>query len=185
MTRAYKTEGIILKRVNFGETDRILTIFTKHCGKIKALAKGIRKLKSRKAGNLELFNHAVLVLSEGKGLDIITETWVVDSFVKLRRNLSSIGRAFQIAEVTDKLTAEREANRRVFELLLEALKGQKTVREFEIELLKELGFGLPKKLSEKSVENFNESIIEKRLKSKRIFPTPIFPIPDRTKEAIQ
>ena len=169
MTRTYKTEGIVIKRVNFGEADRILTIFTKHYGKIKAIAKGVRKVTSRKGGNLELFNQVILFLSEGKNWDIITEAEAVNSFENLRKNLTFVGRAFQIAEVVDRLTAEREESRKVFELLIEALSGKKNVKEFEIELLKELGFGLPKDLSEKSVVHFIESIIEKKLKSKKIW----------------
>jgi len=171
VTRSYKTEGIVLKRVNFGEADRILTIFTKHDGKIKAIAKGVRKVTSRKGGNLELFNQVILFLSEGKNWDIITEAEAVNSFENLRKNLTLVSRAFQIAEVVDRLTAEREESRKVFELLIEALSGKKNVKEFEIELLKELGFGLPKDLSEKSVVHFIESIIEKRLKSKKIWQT--------------
>lgn len=169
MTRTYKTEGIVLKRVNFGEADRILTIFTKHYGRIKAMAKGVRKLKSRKAGSLELFNHVGLFLSEGKDLDLITEAEIINSFANLRQNLGGVGHAFQMVEVVDRLTAEREKSEPVFDLLLEALKGQKTVREFEIEILQELGFGTPRDLSEKSLENFIENIIEKRLKSKGIW----------------
>ena len=60
MRRTYKTEGIILKRINFGEADRILTSYTKHFGKISLLAKGVRKITSRKGGNIELFNQTVL-----------------------------------------------------------------------------------------------------------------------------
>lgn len=169
MSRTYKTEGIVIKRVNFGEADRILTIFTKHYGKIKAIAKGVRRVKSRKGGNLELFNQVILFLSEGKNWDIITEAEAINSFENLRKNLTFVGRAFQIAEVVDRLTAEREESRKVFELLIEALSGKKNVKEFEIELLRELGFGLPRDLSEKSVVHFIESIIEKRLKSKKIW----------------
>lgn len=173
MTRTYKTEGIILKRVNFGEADRILTIFTKRYGKIKVIAKGVRKTTSKKGGFLELFNDVALFLSEGKNFDIITETEVINSFEKIRGNLRLVGRAFQIAEIADRLTAEREENQRVFELLRKSFQDlnrgkREAVLSFEIELLKELGFGLPGDLSEKSVEAFIESIIEKRLISKQI-----------------
>jgi len=78
--RSYKTEGIVLKRINYGEADRILTIYTKRHGKIRAIAKGVRKLTSRKAGSLELFNNVVLFLVKGKNLDIITEAQTVDLF---------------------------------------------------------------------------------------------------------
>jgi len=169
--RAYKTEGIVLKRINFSETDRILTIFTKHHGKIKTIAKGIRQVKSRKAGSLELFNQVVLYLSLGKNFDIITEVEVVNGFADFRQQLDWVGYAFQIVEVTDKLTAERQPNCRVFDLLKRALASldPAMVLKFEIELLKELGFGLPKNLTASSVERFIENIIEKTLKTKKIF----------------
>lgn len=171
MRRSYKTEGIIIKRVNFGEADRILTIFTKHYGRIKAIAKGVRRIVSRKAGNLELFNQVILFLSMGKNWDIITDVEVVNNFAKQRQELDWVGQAFQIAEVVDKLTAEREENRRVFKLLKNALGNldKEVVVQFEIDLLGELGFGTPKDKSEKSVVHFIENIIEKRLKSKRIW----------------
>jgi len=65
MSRSYKAEGIILKRINFSEADKILTIFTKRHGKVRAIAKGVRRLTSRKAGSVELFNQAGLFLLEG------------------------------------------------------------------------------------------------------------------------
>ncbi len=172
MKKAYKTEGIVLKRINFSETDRILTIFTKRHGKIKTIAKGIRQVKSRKAGSLELFNQVVLCLSAGKNFDIITEVEVVNGFANFRQRLDWVGYAFQIMEVTDKLTAERQPNHRVFDLLKRALASSDSaiVLKFEIELLKELGFGLPKDITASSVEMFIENIIEKRLKSKKLFP---------------
>jgi len=171
VTRNYRTEGIILKRLNLGETDRILTIFSKYHGKIKAIAKGVRRLKSRKGGSLELFNHVSLYLAEGKNFDIITDVEIINNFIKQRQGLKWIAGAFQIAEAIDKLTAEKQSNRQAFELLKKALSSsyQDIVLKFEIELLKELGFGLPKNLSSTSVENFIESIIEKKLNSKKIF----------------
>lgn len=175
--RGYKTEGIILKRLNFGETDRLLTIFTKHYGKIKAIAKGVRRLKSRKAGSLELFNQLQLVIAEGKNLDIITEVELSRSFNQLRKNLKLVIQAFQVVEALDKLTPERQPSRQLFQLLQEGLQrldqGQESaVLEFEIALLKELGFGLPKKLDSKSVKSYIETISEKKLMSKGIFPDP-------------
>ena len=80
MHHSFKTEGIILKRMNYGEADRILTIYTLHHGKIRAMAKGVRKLQSRKAGSLELFNHSVLFLIKGKNLDLVTEAQTIDLF---------------------------------------------------------------------------------------------------------
>ena len=115
--KTYKTEGIIIKRINFGEADRILTIFTKHYGKIKAIAKGIRKIKSRRAPHLELFNQTVLFLYKGKNLDIITEAQLVDSFSTLRKNLRKVAFAFGVCELVDQLTREGQKQLKAYELL--------------------------------------------------------------------
>lgn len=175
--RAYKTEGIIIKRTNFGEADRILTIFTKHYGKIRAIAKGVRKIKSRRAPHLELFNHTSCFLSKGKNLDIITEAQLINSFSKLKKDLKKVGLAFKACELADQLTREDQSQRRVFELLegclndlnhLNKKESEEVVKIFEQELLQVLGF-LPKgqALEKIDVEHFIEKIIEKKLKTKK------------------
>ncbi|MCJ7829483.1 DNA repair protein RecO [Patescibacteria group bacterium] len=173
---SYKTEGIILKRINYGEADKILTIYTKHHGKIKALAKGIRKLTSRKAGSLELFNHAVVFLVKGKNFDLVTEAQAVDLFKSWRQNLIRVGVAYYFCELVDKLTPEEQENMAVFELLSDSLgKIDKTglkvlVRDFEEKLLTDLGFGVPAVLQKQSgsLKAYIESIIEKRINSPKI-----------------
>ena len=72
MTKSYKADGIIVARKNFGETDKLVTIFTKQYGKKVVLAKGIRRITSRRAPHLELFSAVSLVLRSGKSFDYIT-----------------------------------------------------------------------------------------------------------------
>ena len=142
----YKTKGIILRRTNLGEADRILTIYTHKHGKIKAIAKGIRKILSRLAGRLELFCLVDLVIAEGRNLDIVTDAETLKCFFKLRSNLSSTHNAYYLADVIDKFTAENEANPRVFSLLEQVLEnldggtGKLLISYFEINLLSELGY---------------------------------------------
>lgn len=175
-TRTYKTEGIILKRTNFGEADRILTIYTKHYGKIRAIAKGVRKIASRKGGNVEAFNHVSLFLAQGRNLDLVTEAEVINSFKSWRKNLKKIGTAYYFCELVDKLTPDGQANRAVFELLREYLvkigrEGEsELIRSFEEQLLGELGFGVPEALKKTpgSLKNYIESIIEKKINSPKI-----------------
>lgn len=174
--RTYKTEGIVLKRTNYGEADRILTIYTKNYGKIKAMAKGIRKITSRKAGSLEPFTHTVLFLAKGKNLDIITETQSVNAFKSWRSDLNRVGVAYYFCELVDKLTPEEQENYLVFEILkgyLARLKNsglRQLVRSFEEELLIELGFGIPEilKKTEGSLKNYIETITEKSINSPKI-----------------
>lgn len=174
--RTYKTEGIILKRSNYGEADRLLTIFTKHYGKIRVMAKGVRKLSSRKAGSLELFNHSTLFLVKGKNLDLVTEAQTVNLFKSWRKDLNKIALAYYFCELVDKLTPDNQPHPLVFELLRQAFlkigiePPHRLVREFEEKLLKELGFGVPEVLQKTpgSLRTYIESIIEKHLNSPKI-----------------
>jgi len=176
MGRTYKTEGIILKRTNFGEADRILTIYTKHYGKIRAIAKGVRKITSRKGGNVEAFNHVSLFLARGRNLDIVTEAEVIESFKSWRKDLKKVGLAFYFCELVDKLTPDGQASRVVFELLQESLGKidkeslPELARSFEERLLEELGFGVPEALKRRpdSLKGYIESIIEKKINSPKI-----------------
>lgn len=176
MGRTYKTEGIILKRTNYGEADRILTIYTKHYGKIRVLAKGVRRITSRRGGNVELFNQAVIFLSQGKNLDSLQEAQVVNSFKSWRNDLKKVVVAYYFCELVDKLTPEGQANPKVFQLLSRFLEKIATaslpelVRSFEEVLLTELGFGIPKELKDrsKSLKDYIESITEKKIYSRTI-----------------
>lgn len=177
MSRSYKTEGIIIKRRNVGETDKILTIFTKHYGKIRVIAKGIRKINSRKAGNLELFNYCSFVIAEGRNFDIIMEVKPINIFSSWRKSLKKVGLAYYFAELVDKLTGERQANKAVFELLKNFLNklGQFTgdflllMRTFEENILVNLGFGVPPHLQnyKGSLKSYIEAIAEKEIHTPR------------------
>ncbi|MFA6492884.1 MAG: DNA repair protein RecO, partial [Patescibacteria group bacterium] len=95
----YKTRGIILKRTNLNEADRILTIFTENNGRIKAVAKGIRKTLSKLAGHLELFCLTDFVIAEGRNLDTITAAETQKCFINLRGDLESTNVAYYLAEI--------------------------------------------------------------------------------------
>lgn len=142
----YKTKGIILKRTNLGEADRILTIYTDRYGKVKAIAKGVRKTLSKLAGHLEPFCLVNLSIAEGRNLDIVTDAEIVKCFIKLRNRLKTTNIAYYLAEIIDKMTAENEAHPEIFELLEEVLEnldnGQNKLllAYFEMNFLAESGF---------------------------------------------
>lgn len=144
--RGFKTEGIILKRRNFGEADRILTVFTPSKGKMSVLAKGVRRIKSRRAGNVELLNRAVMYLHQSKGMPILTEAQTLASFQKIKEDLTLSTYAYHLIELVDKLTAENQENRILYEHLVEVLKRlerkprQILIRAFEAKILSNLGF---------------------------------------------
>ena len=150
MTRSYKLEAIILKRINFSEADRLITVFSKNHGRVVLVAKGVRKITSRKKGHLELFTHVKLQVAKTKGLGIITEAETITNFSKLGQNLNRARIAYLLAELIDKMTAEEQEQEEVFYLLLDSLvtlNSQKATKNFilnfEVSLLEFLGFGLP------------------------------------------
>jgi len=118
----YKGEGIILKRVNVGEADRIITFYTKNNGKIKAKARGVRKPLSKLAGSLELFNYDQLIFFQGKNIDRVTSAEVILSFKRIRGNLEKMSAAYLISELVDKLTEVKDKNYRLFNLLVDTFK---------------------------------------------------------------
>jgi len=145
--RLYRAEAIILKRSNLGEADRLLTLYTPHMGKRRVTAKGIRKLTSRKAGHLELFTHSQLLLARGRSLDIITQAETINSFPKLRTDLSRTSHVYYISELLDRFTREGIDNHPLFELLLQTLGWlddgfniSLTARFYELHLLGLVGY---------------------------------------------
>ena len=144
--RSFKTEGVILKRRNFGEADRILTVFTLHKGKISVIAKGVRRITSRRAGNVELLNRVSMYLYQAKGMPILTEAESLNNFSKLKEDLKLSTYVYHIIEVVEKLTAENQENRILYEHLVEVLKRlernprQILVRAFEAKILSNQGF---------------------------------------------
>lgn len=174
----YKTEGVVLKRVNFGEADRIVTLYTKHFGKVVCLAKGIRKMSSRKRGSLEIFNQVVFFAVRGKGMDIITETESMNSFSGWRKNLKKIVAAYEFCEMVDKLSPENSEQEEIYVLLVTFLKklGETEAENLRV-LLNSFGEFLVQELGywprqRKFPLNFNvssyiEGIIERELKSRK------------------
>ncbi len=141
-----KVEGIILKRRNLGEADRILTVFTHQKGKISVLAKGVRRIHSRRAGNVELLNRVLLYLHQAKTFLILTEASSLETYQKLKEDLTLSTYAFHIIELVDKLTAENQENRILYEDLVNVLQRlsrnprQILVRAFEVKILSLMGF---------------------------------------------
>lgn len=142
----FKTEGIILKRRNLGEADRILTVFSLHRGKISVLAKGVRRITSRRSGNVELLNRVSMYLHPGKNFLILTEAISLDTYQKLKGDLTLSTYVYHILELVDKLTAENQENRILYGYLREVLEKlskkprQILIRAFEAKILSNLGF---------------------------------------------
>ena len=112
-----------------GEADRILTLFTPDAGKVRAVGKGVRRIKSRYGGHLELLNRVQLSISYGRSLDVVNEAQVIESFPALREDLQQLSKAFYLAELVDGFTAEQSQNEPVYHLLLRAFRSLDSARE--------------------------------------------------------
>jgi DNA repair protein RecO (recombination protein O) len=144
---SYRTQAIVLGHMEFGEADRILRLFTLERGKITAIAKGIRKIRSRKAGHLEPFTEVTLFMAKGRNMDIITQAETINPHMGLRQDLQLVGMAAYVLEVLDRFTFEEGQNIAMFRLLsdtltrLESQADPKTVvHYYELRLLDLLGF---------------------------------------------
>ena len=142
----YKTKGIVLKRSNFGEADRLLTIFTEKYGLIRVIAKGVKKPLSKLAGHIELFCLTDFLIVEGKNLDLLTGAEIRKCFFNLRDNIAPTSKAFYLAEIVIRMLPESEPHPNIFKLfddVLENLNSQNSdllVVYFEINILNELGY---------------------------------------------
>lgn len=142
----FATEGIIIKRSNFGEADRILTVVTPFKGKIKLIAKGVRRITSRRGGNVELLNQVKLHIFQGQGMPILTEAESLETFPKIKSNLTLTTYASHIIELADRLLPEEQTNPDAYNLLATALTlleknpRQIFIRAFEVKFLGILGF---------------------------------------------
>ena len=118
----YRDTGVVLRTIRLGEADRIVTFVTEGRGKVRAVAKGVRKTKSKFGGRLEPTSHVRLLLYEGRELDIVTQADTIDHFRAIREDLDRVGRATCLLEAVDQVAQEREANPRLYQMLVGALR---------------------------------------------------------------
>jgi DNA repair protein RecO (recombination protein O) len=171
---AYTSEGIILGRINYGEADRIISVFSKDKGKISLIAKGVRRPKSRKRGHIEIFSRISFQAVSGRGLDIMTEAEIIDDFKIIRISLKKVSLAYYFMEVIGKITHGGEGNLGVYELLvecLEKLKTTKLLKKLRLEFVQNLIILLGYWPADKALLNPDEElekIIERQIYSKRV-----------------
>ncbi len=145
--RVYQTEAIIIGRINLGEADRILTLCTRDLGKIRAVAKGVRRPQSKLGGHVELLTHSRLMLARGRNLDIITQAQTITNFLPLKEDLERAASGLYVAELVDAFTAERAEDRALFDLVLDILthlalspRTDMVLRYSELHLLAQVGY---------------------------------------------
>ena len=144
--RRYTTEAIVLTRFDLGEADRVMTLITPTGGKLKAIAKGIRRPTSRLGGSLEPFAELTLSMARGRTFDVVTQVSIGHAWLRLRDSLESTATAWYLAELADRSLEERHGAesvyallRRAYELLDAEMDPGRVARWFEMHLLDELG----------------------------------------------
>ncbi len=145
--RSQRVEAVVLRHADWGEADRLLWLFTRELGKVQAIAKGVRKPRSRKAGHLEPFTRVELLLAQGRDLPIVTQAEAKDVYQALREDLVRLGYAAYIIELLDRFTYEEGENLGLYRILCETLSRINkekdvafAVRYYEVRLLDLVGF---------------------------------------------
>ena len=146
--RQFRTQAIVLSRRDFGESDRLLKLFTPDYGKISAVAKGARKPKSKVGGHIELFARSDVLIHKGRSLDILTQAELIDPYLGLRQDLKRAAYANYVAELLDRFTADEDvAQAELFALLHHSLRRiaeaadlRLAARFYELHLLDLTGF---------------------------------------------
>ena len=143
----YKSEAVVIRRSDLGEADKILTIFTPHFGKLRVVAKGVRKVSSRLAGHVELFTRNQMLLAKARNLDIVTQSETLDSYRPLHDDLDRVANAFYAAELLDALTPDELESYPIYKLMVDSFSllctdpdPARVLRWLELQLLGYLGY---------------------------------------------
>ncbi|WP_224961098.1 DNA repair protein RecO [Geomonas subterranea] len=177
-----EVEGIVLRLTDFGEADRIVTLFTLEQGKMQGVARGAKRSKKRFAGALEPFAHLKVQLHLGTGLTTLSNADIVGIFPGIRADLARIGCAAYACELVERLTPEDEPAPRLFRLLycyLERLNDAPASpsdrRFFAVNLLKILGY--QPELQVRGVSAETASLLSRAMQTGRfgavVFPEPL------------
>jgi DNA repair protein RecO (recombination protein O) len=145
--RVSTTPAIVLRQRKLGDADKIVTLFTANRGKLEAVAKGVRRSRSKLAGHVEPLAHTTFQLAQGKNLDIVTQAESIESFAALRDDLDRMSRALYVCEILDRSTEIGEPHFDLYRLLLDTLRRiaqladtDTPVRYFEMQTLDVLGY---------------------------------------------
>lgn len=146
--RSFRVEAIVLRHRDWGEADRLLTLYTRQQGKLRAVVKGARKIRSRKAGHLQPFTRVTAQLARARGPFIVTQVETLDAYLPLHDDLILTGQAAYLVELADRfIYEEEEMNIALFQLLSNSLTrlarrddAWVVIRYYEMRLLDFLGF---------------------------------------------
>lgn len=166
--------GFVVKRINLGEADRFVTLFTQNNGKVEVLAKGVRKITSRRSSHIELLNLVRFNSVRTSKNFILTEIDLINSFEGRKDTLKQCEVAFLVCELVDNLCPFGQVNKELFTLVGIFLNGgeytDEALLKFETEVLSILGYWSDTKSFASEVESrhFIENLIERKIKSRVI-----------------
>lgn len=170
-----RDRGFVLKRINFGDSDRYITIFTKNHGKIEVLARGVRRITSRRASSVELLNLIEFQAVRSHKNYVLTEVKLIDSFHELKKDINNIKKVFLMCELIDVVLPREARHPDVFDLIERAARriaeNEKNIHYFQAKLLTILGFWDQKFAfkNEAHLDQYTEQIIERKLRSRHLF----------------
>jgi DNA repair protein RecO (recombination protein O) len=119
----FRDKGVVLRSYRLGEADRIVVFLTERHGKVRAVAKGVRKTNSKFGARLEPLTHVDLLLWQGRSdLDIVNQVEVVDAYRPIREDLHKVPKGMALLEVTDQLAQERHPDPALYTMLTGALR---------------------------------------------------------------
>jgi DNA repair protein RecO (recombination protein O) len=119
----YRDHGVVLRTYKLGEADRIVILVTEHHGKVRAVAKGVRRTSSKFGSRLEPLSHVALLAWRGRGeLDVVNQVEVVDHFRVVREDLGRMAKGLSMLEVVDQLAQEGQVDPRLYAMLVGALR---------------------------------------------------------------
>jgi DNA repair protein RecO (recombination protein O) len=148
LPRSFRVTAIVLRHADWGEADRIITLFTRERGKLRAVARGARKIRSRKAGHLEPFTQITLQLAASRDMPIVQQVETLQAYLPIRDDLVRTGYAAYVIELLDRFSYEEGSEATItFRLLAETMGRISAetdpwlaVRYYEMRLLDQLGF---------------------------------------------
>ena len=145
--RNIRVEAVVLSHREMGEADRLLVLYTREHGKLRAIAKGVRKINSRKAGHVEPFSRVTLMLARGRSLWIVTQAELIEAYLPIQHDLTKMAFASYVIELIDRFSYEEGVNLPLYRLLYRTLERiaaaehiEMPVRYFDMRLLDIMGF---------------------------------------------
>jgi len=143
----FETKAVVIRHIPLGEADRLVTFFSEKFGKVRAIARGVRRYKSKMSGHLDTLNLVTISVGKGKGIDVITEVDTLNDYPKIKGDLKNISLATYLSELVESVSMEESPNEKLFDMFVSTLNKipdldtyTGVLRYFEIKLLEYSGF---------------------------------------------